>query len=596
MELEFVLADLNPPLPADWDGYEYLVLELKTATAQYLELLVETDAGVRYLRIHPLSGVWIRAGIPLVLLRRPLAGGQDQAEMGNKPRLTTFTNFYHNQGPLQAVRSVRLRLPHALPGAGLEVRSLTLSAEHPGDDVLEGKPVVDSFGQWVPEEWPGKAENLHELHRAWEAESHLLAASPRRPTRFGGYAGHRVEGSGFFRVEKIAERWWFVDPEGFLFFSAGVNCVSPHSFTPVSGREDFFAEMTPAPFRQVSGRGGKEAVSFAGWNVARRLGENWEEQWRDYALRRMDAWGLNTIGNWSDTGLPALRRMPYVFTMQPWDSQTSLMGMPDIYAPDFADRVEELARAQCTARKEDPWLLGYFIGNEPAWPHREALFCQTLLEGPAIPMRAALEEHLRAGDSAERCVAFVHQTFERFLELVCAAMRRHDSNHLNLGIRLDASSPEAVIRMARIFDVYSHNIYSYEPGTAFLDRLHELTGKPIVIGEFHFGAPGRGMDAGLCLTLNEEEKAAAYRYYVENGAAHPALIGTHWFQWVDQPATGRFDGENYNIGLVDVTDRPYPAMVAALQATHARLYGVHSGELPPVSRKPLGMGDAIEYR
>ena len=45
------------------------------------------------------------------------------------------------------------------------------------------------------------------------------------------------------------------------------------------------------------------------------------------------------------------------------------------------------------------------------------------------------------------------------------------------------------------------------------------------------------------------ERGVAYSYYVENAAAHPAIIGTHWYQWIDQPATGRRDGENYNIGL-----------------------------------------------
>jgi hypothetical protein len=66
----------------------------------------------------------------------------------------------------------------------------------------------------------------------------------------------------------------------------------------------------------------------------------------------------------------------------------------------------------------------------------------------------------------------------------------------------------------------------------------------------------------------------------------PEMIGTHWFQWVDQPATGRFDGENYNIGLVDVTDRPYPDLVAALKETHRRVLRVHLGEIPPASQRP----------
>jgi hypothetical protein len=82
------------------------------------------------------------------------------------------------------------------------------------------------------------------------------------------------------------------------------------------------------------------------------------------------------------------------------------------------------------------------------------------------------------------------------------------------------------------------------------------------------------------------ERGVAYRYYVEQAAAHPALIGTSWFQWVDQPCTGRFDGENYNIGLVDVTDRPYADLVEAMRTTHRRVQAVHAGTTPPFATKP----------
>ncbi|UCF39498.1 MAG: hypothetical protein JSU96_13690, partial [Acidobacteriota bacterium] len=64
-------------------------------------------------------------------------------------------------------------------------------------------------------------------------------------------------------------------------------------------------------------------------------------------------------------------------------------------------------------------------------------------------------------------------------------------------------------------------------------------------------------------------------------------IGAHWFQWVDQPSTGRYDGENYNIGLVDVTDRPYEELTEALKTTHQRLFKIHSGQLEPFSERAL---------
>ncbi len=46
------------------------------------------------------------------------------------------------------------------------------------------------------------------------------------------------------------------------------------------------------------------------------------------------------------------------------------------------------------------------------------------------------------------------------------------------------------------------------------------------------------------------------------------------------------DGENYNIGFVDVTDRPYPELVAAAKTAHKRLLDVHSGKATPFAERP----------
>lgn len=91
----------------------------------------------------------------------------------------------------------------------------------------------------------------------------------------------------------------------------------------------------------------------------------------------------------------------------------------------------------------------------------------------------------------------------------------------------------------------------------------------------------------MAQTRNQEEQGVAYRYYVENAAAHPALIGIHWFQWIDQPSTGRFDGENYNIGFVDVTDQPYTELIDAVKETFKRLLDIHSGKTLPVSKQAI---------
>jgi hypothetical protein len=167
------------------------------------------------------------------------------------------------------------------------------------------------------------------------------------------------------------------------------------------------------------------------------------------------------------------------------------------------------------------------------------------------------------------------------------AVRKHDPNHLNLGIRFGRVPPDEVIRVGRLFDVTSHNIYyRYDP-SILLSKIYRLTGRPILIGEYHLGAPGGGLAAGLLQVRDQKERGGAYRCYVENAATVPGFVGASWFVLVDQPVTGRADGENYNLGWVDMTDRPYVDFVEGAKEAHKRLFAVHSGKEPPYSRQPL---------
>jgi flagellar biosynthesis/type III secretory pathway protein FliH len=44
--------------------------------------------------------------------------------------------------------------------------------------------------------------------------------------------------------------------------------------------------------------------------------------------------------------------------------------------------------------------------------------------------------------------------------------------------------------------------------------------------------------------------------------SEPSIVGVHWFQYLDQPVTGRLlDGENGHFGLVGITDIPFQGFV-----------------------------------
>ena len=169
-------------------------------------------------------------------------------------------------------------------------------------------------------------------------------------------------------------------------------------------------------------------------------------------------------------------------------------------------------------------------------------------------------------------------------------MKRYDPNHLNLGIRfgnLDELDESLMEICRNSFDVLSFNCYALAPGKEMMDRALRLTNLPMIIGEYHFGTVDRGMAQSLWQVENQRQRGVAYRYYTEQTYSHPGMIGTAYFQWCDQDLMGRsLDGENYNCGLVDVTDRPYKHQTEAMMETAKRLYAVHAGETQPFEQEP----------
>jgi hypothetical protein len=156
------------------------------------------------------------------------------------------------------------------------------------------------------------------------------------------------------------------------------------------------------------------------------------------------------------------------------------LGLPDVYAADFARGVDQAASTQCTERKYDPLVIGYFLGNEPPWGDRESEVVDMILAGSATATKTKLKEFLAGGDTTKRRKQFVVDAFKHYLELVCAAVRKYDPNHLILGIRYGGRPADEVLRAARIFDVCSINVYEYEP-TRQLERAYRLAGRPLLM-------------------------------------------------------------------------------------------------------------------
>ena len=539
-EQRWTLKELNPEWPSDWSAYNYLVLEMRASSPQRFSLWIYTAGGPRRIMLQPFGqGVWLRAAVPLRYFKGRDQEGRDLASTNNRRTNSFWMSVWGPFGDLTKVEALGVTMWYPVGKPTLEIRSIQLSKDDPGSDFLEKTPVVDEFGQWVYADWPRKLRSREQLDKEIAEEKSSLI-----PGGFGycGYGGYKrlplARATGFFRVEVVDGKWWFVDPHGHLFLSVGSNGLR----------------------RAAAERGAADPGA-------------------GLLVQRLDAWGLNTAAQ--GQGKPYVVQLDFLMRLK-----TTYLGLPDVYSKDFERGAESLAAGECAANSLDAMLIGYFIGNEPPWPGRENEVVDMILAGPDTDIKQKAREFLAEGDTLERRKQFVLSAFERQLEVIDAALRRHDPYHLNLGIRFGGNPPEEVLRAGRVFDVCSINVYEYEPKKQ-IERAYKITGRPILIGEFHFGAPGNGLGAGLVQTRDQVERGKAYRYYVEQAATEPGFVGAHWFTWKDEPALGRFDGENYNIGLVDVTNRPYVELVEAAKATHRRLGRVHSGQEAPFAEKPL---------
>lgn len=402
----------------------------------------------------------------------------------------------------------------------------------------------------------------------------------------------------YFRVAERDGRAWLLDPDGQPFFSTGVNV--------------FHTGAEPATFdpRRPEYSGLRQHTGFDAWCASAR--------------RRLADWGFNTLGAWAEPRAVECTGLPYTVCLHlgQW------VGAPwiDPLSPGAQASIRMLIEREVLPRRDDRRLLGYFVDNELHW-YAGPLFGYWAAEPGDRRLKRALfallEEHYR-GDLPALLADFAVKprprrwadlagalgqvrvrpgrhpaVIERFVALladeyyrtVTEAVRAADPHHLLLGDRYASSYSQAVARVsARYMDVISVNYAGNEPGgwvsPAFFDTLHEVTGKPLLVGEFYTAArENRSANANrkgpYLVVATQRERAATVAGLVTRLARLPYVVGYHWFQWSDQPSSGREDGEDFNMGLVDLEDRPYEELTAAFARVNTRVREVHQEGRPP---------------
>ena len=486
-------------------------------------------------------------------------------------------------------------------------------------------PFVDEFGQFKHAEWPGKVHSVAEMQAAAKQEAEWLAKAPAMPDRdsWGGWSkGPQLKATGHFRVEKVKGKWWLVDPDGRLFFSHGVDCVREGGESGTQWREAYFSWL-PQPGDPLhkyvgkswgtdhdfyKGKGAFVTYDFVRANMERKYGTNWSARAADLAHTRIHAWGLNTVANWSDPKVYLLRRTPYTATINTRgpriEGSTGYWGkFPDPYSVEFSASIRKGMENQAKdGTTTDPWCIGYFVDNELSWGGDDMSLAQSALCSPATqPCKLAFKawlvqkyetpEKLNAAWQTQYASwdallastnapapkickadyeAFHREIAEQYFRTIRNILREFAPQKLYMGCRIAWGAPSVYRASAKYCDIVSVNIYSR---TVNKNLPNDAEDKPMINGEFHFGALDRGMfHTGLVATESQTERAQCYVAFVTECLKHPRYVGTHWFQWKDQALTGRFDGENYQIGFLTNSDQPHPETIEAVQKVGREMY------------------------
>ncbi|MDZ8117699.1 beta-galactosidase [Pontiella agarivorans] len=321
-----------------------------------------------------------------------------------------------NPEPFRYAWGARILDPAALKQVGfyqtgiLNPRTLVFDnlriVSNPHGNAAVLHPLVDEFGQYTGEDWPGKIHTEKELLENSKKEINTLANEKGMTgrSRFGGWAeGPKLEATGFFRTEKVSGKWALVDPDGYLFFAAGIaNCRMSNTYT-VTGvdyentsdragafvasalRRNMFAWLPERndPLSDHYGYAGQmhtgpmkhgQTFSFYGANLQRKYGSDYREQWKTVTLDRMLNWGFTCFGNWTDPLFFGNRRVPYF--AHAWiggghkrvsTGNDYWAPMHDPFDPEFTQSVRNSLTRLDGQIQDDPWCIGIFVENELSW-------------------------------------------------------------------------------------------------------------------------------------------------------------------------------------------------------------------------------------
>ena len=487
-------------------------------------------------------------------------------------------------------------------------------------------PYVDAYGQATFSTWPGKVTGDSDLQAATVEEKTWLASNGPIGglDAYGGstLAGWTDQATGYYHTAFHNNRWWLISPLGNPLFYIGLDNVSDQPQTPITGRESTFASLpsTTGDFAAAYAQNiwgdaqNTTYVSFSVSNLIRKYGSSWRQAHIDSISHRLSSWVFAGSGKW------AARQPGAAFNPVLDHSAVANVvagGHPDVWDANVLKQLAASLAAQVGSDATNPYVLGWSVGNEKDEVVGPQEIQAVLALGASVPAKRALVDQalsaiysgrLSALASAWKIVATTVadvyaakptppasdvETLRQFYESVYYStlyktVKTIDPNHLYLGSWTQPRShPTEWPIVAANCDVVGFDLYSPTFLDSNVQALIQSTKKPVLVGEFSFPADYGGM-RGFGIgsyqgetALTDSQAGDLYAEWLSDAGANPYVVGVEWFEYFDEPITGRGNndgetnispslvlGENTAFGMVDITDRPKYDLVDKVRAAN----------------------------
>ena len=400
--------------------------------------------------------------------------------------------------------------------------------------------------------------------RIWDA--HVMDRNNTYEDPIGRYGGlvsceSNFGGTGYFRTLKIDGVWHFIDPDGNLFYSAGLNSVR----IARPDRNEDLAAYNRLVFPDV--------LTDVGLNTIGSFSDDQEYDNIAYTPR------LNVLLIFRRTSGD-----PDGSADEAWDADV----LP-VWEPDFEERITEEMIDHVAPYKNDPYVIGYFLDNELKFSSTQLDDSLDLPSSNPQFQRADAFMIARYGTNYRDNQAtdadnleYVGEVAERYFSVVSAALKSADPNHLNLGTRINGNVRfrEPVIAAAgRHVDVLSINYYRYwQPIQELTELWSNLTDLPWMTTEYYTKGADTGFtndDGAGWIVENQEQRTIFFENWVYNIMRDPTCIGHHWFRFNDtDDNTGDGPLNKVNTGLMTQDYEFYEEMRSSFDQLNKRKYAM----------------------